>query len=391
MITKKTMAKCSHSIVASMNLARGDSVMIQGGTHTQQLLEDIAYECYRVGALPLIVSSSDTYKARVMKGIPARTLEQVPQHMTGAAEKMDCLIGVERYEDPAMGTKFPRNKIEARVKAGLPMRKILHGEETGVSKKWLYAGWPTKKAAKFFGVNYSLYERFIIEGMTVPISRLRGRCQKVDELLEGAEYVHITDPEGTDLELRIGGRLRNLDDGFVSEEDVEANNKGSNLPAGEVFMAPHETWGSGKIFCPLTIDRFSGKIVTDVELSYEKGKLDLKSARASKNQDALVNSFKQSLRLDMKAQKVIRTLNLSELGIGCNPKITKAIGYVLTDEKIIGSVHVAFGSNSAFGWQSKSLMHWDFVTTPKVTMVARDKDGVERTVMTKGRLKKAAG
>jgi len=50
-----------------------------------------------------------------------------------------------------------------------------------------------------------------------------------------------------------------------------------------------------------------------------------------------------------KANKVpeLRTYNVAELGIGCNPEITRAIGYILTDEKIIGSVHLAFGFNPA--------------------------------------------
>ena len=67
---------------------------------------------------------------------------------------------------------------------------------------------------------------------------------------------------------------------------------------------------------------------------------------ADTNLDILIDAFKQREKID-REKKVpeIRTYNVGELGIGCNPVITKAIGYILTDEKINGSVHVAFGFN----------------------------------------------
>ncbi|GAH87458.1 unnamed protein product, partial [marine sediment metagenome] len=74
------------------------------------------------------------------------------------------------------------------------------------------------------------------------------------------------------------------------------------------------------------------------------------------------------------------------LGIGCNPEITKAIGYILTDEKINGSVHVAFGFNKAFGGTSVSQMHWDFVTAPQANITVEDKDGTKKLIMEKGKL-----
>jgi len=362
--------------------------LIQGGTHAQQLLEDIAFECYRVGALPLITAASDDFSRRVMEKIPSKTLEQTPRHLLGAIEKMDCQIAIERYEDPSIINRFAVEKVQSRAKAQVPIRKVVYGEDGGGGRKWCYAGWPTEKGARFFGVDYELYERFIIDGMTVPKASLRKRCERIQRLLQGAVSVHISDPEGTDLSLTVKGRRWNLDDGFVSDEDVAAGDKGNNLPAGEVFIAPHETEGSGNLFCPVTMDPYTGKRVTDVELSVEGGRLDLKKVRAGENRDALVASFKRAMKIDEGSQEEVRTLNVAELGIGTNPKITKAIGYILTDEKIIGSAHVAFGSNYSYGGTSKSAIHWDFVTVPEVTIVARMEDGSETTVMKNGKVRR---
>jgi len=389
MISRKIVSRCARSIVASMNLKPGDNAIVQGGVHCQDLLEDIAYECYRAGGIPMIMSRSDGQSLRVMRDIPPSTLERVPQHLLGAYQKMDCIIRVETLEDPAVASKYPRDSIEAFTKSSVPLREVLMGEKTCRGKKWCYAGWPTEKAAKYFGIDYSLYERFIIDGMVFPIRNLRKRCERIEELLGGATKLHITDPEGTDMDVEIGGRRLNLDDGFVSDEDVAINDIGNNLPAGEVFIAPLEKRGSGSIYCPITKDRFTGKIIRNLELTFNEGVLDLKSVRASENGDAVVKSFRQAMKIDQQTRGTQRTLNIAELGIGCNPKITQSIGYILTDEKVVGSVHIAFGNNFSYGGTSKSSMHWDFVTVPRVTMVAELEDGGERTVMKNGKLVKS--
>ena len=385
MIDRETIERCAKAIVESMNLKDGDSVVVRGGTHIQQLLEDIGYECYRHGAIPLIISTSDDYSSRVMRDIPAETLERTPQHLLGAYERMDCVITVEPYKDPSIQTKFPREKLEARVRSGTPLRKILHGEE-GPGKKWCYSGWPTREAARFFKTDYELFERFIIGGITYPYQELRKRCKLIAEKLVGARSIHVEDPQGTDFWVAIEGRRVNLDDGFVDDEDVEAGDLGNNLPAGEVFVAPLEDRGEGTIFCPLTIDRLSGELIRGVSLTFRDGRLDLDSVEAEEGADLVVSSFRQTQKIDQETQEEVRTLNVAELGIGCNPKITKAIGYVLTDEKIGGSVHLAFGANNSFGGTSKSAMHWDFVTVPEASVTVELADGREVTIMDRGRL-----
>ena len=87
--------------------------------------------------------------------------------------------------------------------------------------------------------------------------------------------------------------------------------------------------------------------------------------------DHMIDTFQRCLEID-KNEKEVRTTNIGELGIGCNPAIDKAIGYILTDEKLGGSAHVAFGSNISYGGTSKSTMHWDFVTHPSATIEIAD-------------------
>ena len=53
---------------------------------------------------------------------------------------------------------------------------------------------------------------------------------------------------------------------------------------------------------------------------------------------------------------------LGELGVGCNPGITRHMKNVLFDEKISGTIHLAIGrSYASTGGVNQSLIHWDMV------------------------------
>src|SRR5204862_5336813 len=52
--------------------------------------------------------------------------------------------------------------------------------------------------------------------------------------------------------------------------------------------------------------------------------------------------------------------NLAELGVGTNERATLT-GNVLEDEKILGSVHVAFGASAGIGGTVSVPVHLDFV------------------------------
>ena len=383
-LTDRKIAECARRMVETCNVKKGDGIIVKGGAHTQQLLEDIAIECYKRGATPTIVVTSDRYSKRVFDEIPTKLLQTVPKQYVALAKAADVLISVEDLDDPSIAEKFPREKLTARQKAMLPLYDIIYHKTDG--KKWLYAGWPTKAAAKSFGIPYQLLEDIIIGGTAVPSSQLMKTGKRMARAFKDAEWAHVWDDKGTDFRVNVRGRRLNIDDGFTSDHDFEVGDRGANLPAGELFIAPKETMGDGTLFCPVTRDRMSDQLVTDVRLEFKAGKLLLDRVTAKKNLDALVASFKECEKVDSKQYKPLRTRHVAELGIGYNPKIKKAIGYILTDEKVSGTVHVAFGSNNTYGGVSESTMHWDFVTAPGANIEVERTDGKIVRLMTKGKL-----
>lgn len=382
-LNEREIVACAKSMVKTCNLKKGDAVIVRGGAHTQTLLEEIALECYRKGATPSIIVDSDRYAQNVYREVPASTLGITPKHYVAMVKASDMLITIEPYDDPSIAAGFPRDKLKARQKAMLPLYDIIYDKDDG--KKWLYAGWPTPKAARSYGISYPELEKIVIGGLSVSPETLMRTGKKLDSKFKDAKWVHVWDDKGTDFRVRIDGRRSNIDDGIISKEDFDLNDRGANLPAGELFFAPHETEGSGTLFCPITRDRLSDKIIKDVRLEFENGVIKLDRTRAGKNYKDLVASFEQCEAVDKTQYKPVRTRNVAELGIGFNPKITKAIGYILTDEKVAGTVHLAFGSNVGYGGTSESTMHWDFVSAPGVNIDVERRDGKVVNVMRKGR------
>lgn len=382
-ITERVLKTCARNIVKTCNLSKGDAVVIRGGTHALDILEEIAFECYRNESIPCLVVNSDRLTERVFKHIPASTLQKVPKQIVGLVKECDMLISVEEIDDPSMAASLPREKMQARRKGMMPILDLLSDPVTG--KKWLYAGWPTRAAARSYGVPYSDFERLVIGGMSVPPESLMAIGKRTSRRLANAAWAHVWDNKGTDFRVKLQGRRINIDDGVISKADIAVGDKGANLPAGEVFIAPHENIGSGSFFCPLTRDPNSFKSLKNIYFEFADGRIDLDTVSAKSDADAMIKTFKECERLDRGKFDPVRTMNIAELGIGFNPKIWKSVGYILTDEKVAGTVHVAFGLNNEYGGTSQSVLHWDFVSAPGMNIEVERSNGKKVQVMTKGK------
>ena len=383
---------CAKNIVNAINIQKkGENVLVRGGAYSQDLLEEIALEVYRNNGIPVITSTSVYYNETVYQdsSISSDILEITPLHYLKLIENIDAYIVIEPDEDPGVQGRAPREKLNAKIKYNAPLKDVLYGmkEEYAPGKKWCYAGWPSQKAADYYNIGYELLEKFIVGGIAVPQEKMNEITGNLAQKFENAKKVYVKDELGTDCWVNIQDRPKILDDGLLSDDTIALGLLGGNLPAGEVFFPPHEKMGEGTLFCPLTRDRLSNKIIKDVHLEFREGQLLSDDVTATENLGDLVNTFKQSEEIDKKNNlPEIRTYNVAELGIGCNPEITKAIGYILTDEKINGSVHLAFGSNKMMGGTSISQVHWDFVTAPRANITIEYKDGTKKQIMDNGRL-----
>jgi aminopeptidase len=121
------------------------------------------------------------------------------------------------------------------------------------------------------------------------------------------------------------------------------------MPSGEVFTGPHESSATGRIRFTVPSSP-AGVDVRGVELEFRDG--EVMSATAEHGEEYL----RRALATDDGARR------LGELGIGTNYGIDRAIGAILFDEKIGGTVHVALGrSYPETGGSNVSALHWDLI------------------------------
>jgi len=178
--------------------------------------------------------------------------------------------------------------------------------------------------------------------MSIDFDRLRSRSHAVAALLDQGTEAHVTCPRGTDLRLDLRGRQGIADDGDLTERGAFGN-----LPCGEGFIAP--AGGEGTMYARsiAAIGLTSGH---PAKLTVENGHL---TAATSPEGEQLLGILREHGDAGT---------NLAELGVGTNDRATLT-GNVLEDEKILGTVHVAFGASIAIGGTVSVPIHLDCVVT----------------------------
>ncbi len=172
--------------------------------------------------------------------------------------------------------------------------------------------------------------------------RIARLADRISTDLSRTRKVRITTGLGTDLEISVQGRRAYIDNGII-----HTPGSFSNLPAGESYIAPVENGSNGLIvvdgsFAPI------GKIKNRIVIEVSRGLI--KKISGNKKISDIFNKYGQRERI------------LCELGIGTNYR-ARISGNVLEDEKVLGTVHVAFGNNLGFGGKNNALIHLDAVIT----------------------------
>jgi leucyl aminopeptidase (aminopeptidase T) len=201
--------------------------------------------------------------------------------------------------------------------------------------------------------------------MNVDWKALARRTKKLAGIVSKADAVEIHSENGSNIKLSKKGRKTLSDTGILTRPGSFGN-----LPAGEVFFAPLEGTAHGKM-------------VLDWAPTH---KLD--SPVTVLVQDGMVvdvigdDPFTEILYAKIDERKENR--NIAELGIGTNDRATRPDN-ILESEKILGTIHIAFGDNSSFGGNVKTPFHQDFVFF-RPTVVLINKDGAKTVLMKEGQL-----
>ena len=197
--------------------------------------------------------------------------------------------------------------------------------------------------------------------------RMQNQAEKLMFALEDTVTLEICNLSGTNLTLRTNNRK------FFTDTKLDWEKmKWMNLPTGEVIVAPVEDSLNGKLVCDMAVGGI-GKLRKPVEVTVKNGRAE---KVFSQDKDQL-RRIKETFQTDNWADIV------GEFAFGINPKARFADEF-LEAEKILGTIHIAFGSNTDMpGGKNPSKNHMDMLIS-EPTVKATKQNGETVTILKKG-------
>ncbi|MBC8530284.1 aminopeptidase [Gehongia tenuis] len=174
--------------------------------------------------------------------------------------------------------------------------------------------------------------------ITADYDRVEALTAAMTQRLTEASWARVV-KDGHELILDLRGR-----NGVPSPGVYRTPGTSGNLPSGEAYIAPLETGSRGSMVIDGSMVGV-GKLARPITVTVEAGRLTKIEGDDGALGILLANE---------------RNGTLGELGIGTNEKAVLC-GIILEDEKVYGTVHIAFGTNTAFGGVNKADCHMDGV------------------------------
>ena len=314
----------AQNMVDAVDVQPGWQVLVGGGVLARPLLEEIATEVGRRGAYVLFrvgFGGSLTGPLGWAREAPIELLEKPSPIELHVLTEVDAMIVVEAPENTRNAASLPQERLAA-LEAGIrpAIERVFDG-----SLPWTAGQFPTPALAQEADMPTEEFADFLYGAVLLDWDAERERMRRYAELFERREEVRIVGAE-TDLRLSIAGRPMVIDAGA------------RNMPGGEFFTSPVEDSAEGTIVFGEFPAVYAGRECRGIRLRFEGGVLV-----------SMLDSDDGSRRL-------------GELGIGCNPGITRHMKNTLFDEKMDGTIHLALGNGiPECGGQNHSAIHWDIV------------------------------
>lgn len=286
---------------------------------------------------------------REMKGVGAETLFVVFPDSIRPIEKFSETLSATSKKTDALIWWFNKLVSDAELGAFLPV----------------FTEFTVDGARIGFGVYID--DDMLENEMSADYTEINQRTEKLAKFINGGKNVHLTASGGTDIKFSIEGRRCLADSGFIHEKGIFRN-----LPAGEVFIAPVEESANGVVVFDKSIvlaEIERGLLKTPITLSFKSGRV------------VKVEGGEEAAKLRKTVEEAGKGADvIAELGIGTNDR-ARLMGNPMTDEKVLGTAHVAIGDNVhvPIGGKNEAKIHIDGIIGEPTIAV----DG--KTIMTKGK------
>jgi len=221
----------------------------------------------------------------------------------------------------------------------------------------------SRRAASAKGVRVAtlpgVTEEIMIRCMNADYHRIAQRTFTLCEMMEKTNVIRVTAPAGTDVILPKRGRKAFASSGLFREKGLWGN-----LPTGEAYLAPEEGKSDGVVVVDGSMAMI-GMVRDPIRINIRDGYAEeiTGSTEAMKLRELLEPHGRDA-----------RTV--AEFGIGTNDRAILS-GRIIEDEKVMGTIHIAFGDNKSMGGSVRVASHLDgLIKEPTVffddTMIMKD-------------------
>jgi leucyl aminopeptidase (aminopeptidase T) len=205
-------------------------------------------------------------------------------------------------------------------------------------------------------------EEIMVRCMNADYNLIAQRTFRCCDELEKTSVVRVEAPGGTKITLPCKGRKAHASSGLFREKGLWGN-----LPTGEAYLAPLEGQSQGVVVVDGSMAGV-GMIREPIKILVKDGyATEITGGQEAERLIKLLEPHGQDAR------------TVAEFGIGTNHK-AKLTGLIIEDEKVMGTIHIAFGDNKSMGGSVRVASHLDgLVKQPTVWFD-------DRMVMESGRL-----
>ena len=203
----------------------------------------------------------------------------------------------------------------------------------------------SRRAASAKGVRVAtlpgVTEEVMVRCMNADYQEIAARTFRICELMRQTKRVRVVAPAGTDVTLPIEGREAHASSGLFREKGLFGN-----LPTGEAYLAPLEGLSNGIVVVDGSMASV-GMVDQPIRIVVKDGyATDITGGASAKRLVELLDAHGKDAR------------TVAEFGIGTNDRAILT-GVILEDEKVMGTIHIAFGDNKSMGGSVRVASHLD--------------------------------
>lgn len=316
----------------SVNLQRGEKVLIENFGLQRELVTALVEEAYNAGGYPFVLLKDHQVDRALLMGAEEEQFNLIASFEANMMREMDAYIGLRAGNNIAELSDVPSDKMALQ---GKTVWTKVHREIRVPKTKWVVLRYPTSSMAQLANMSTEAFENFYFDVCNLDYSKMDKAMDALVDLLHATDKVHIKGP-GTDLTFSIKGIPAIKCAGHY------------NIPDGEVYTAPVRDSVNGTITYN-TPSPYQGFTFENIRFTFKDGKIIEATANDTERLNIVLNT-------DEGARYI------GEFAIGVNPYIKHPMKDILFDEKIDGSFHFTPGQcydEASNG--NQSAIHWDIV------------------------------